>query len=248
MEQEKISVVVLAAGQGTRFEGSSYSEHKTLIPVRGEKMSVLSLKNTVANLGQLSYNTVFMSSSEIVAEDATLEADVVASGANDVRFFSQDAYLNGPAETALEVKKYVRKQAPLLLANADQYVSGSFVDGIVETLSNEDIDGALFCFTSSEDRYSYVTVDENNLATDIKEKVVISDIASTGICLWKTASEFFETAEATEVTEGSELFISDVYAKAIADGKKFIVVMVDAFIDMGTPADLEEFDTKWAAI
>jgi dTDP-glucose pyrophosphorylase len=244
-EREKISLVVLAAGRGTRFAGSDYTEHKTLIPVNGEKMSVFSMKNSVENMKDMSFDVLFLSSPEILEEDASLESDVKAA-VEGVRFVAQEGYLNGPGQSAGYVRNYVRAEAPLFLVNADQYVVGDYVNALDEVLDSDDLDGAILCFNSSEDRYSYVVVDENGVATDMQEKVVISDTASAGLCFWKKASDFYSTLDTMDLSK--EVFISDVHAKAIQNGKKFKVVLLDAFIDMGTPADLEVFDERWAAL
>ena len=244
-EREKISLVVLAAGRGTRFAGSAYTEHKTLIPVNGEKMSVFSMKNSIENMKDMSFDVVFLSSPEIVEEDASLETDV-KNAFEAARFITQNEYLNGPAQSAGYLRNYVRGEAPLFLVNADQYVVGDYAGALDEVLDSDELDGAILCFSSSEDRYSYVTTDENGVATDMQEKVVISDTASAGLCFWKKASDFYSTLDTMDLSK--EVFISDVHAKAIQDGKKFKVVLLDNFIDMGTPADLEVFDERWAAL
>jgi hypothetical protein len=86
------------------------------------------------------------------------------------------------------------------------------------------------------------------VATGMVEKQVISENASTGICFWKSASTYYECIKLVDKDLDEELFISDVHAAGIAAGKKFKVFMVDAFIDLGTPADLDALEERWEAI
>jgi len=249
---ERISVVVLAAGRGTRFlDDPRYSgTHKTLIPVFGKPMSIFAYENSVTNLEDLPIAPIFVTSDEIVEDVDAFKEQVfsVIPEEDGVRVFVQGGYVNGPAATSKLLYNQLRDQAPILFVNADQYVKGSYKEALLEVIESDDLDGALFCFTSSEDRYSYVSVDSNMIATDMVEKQVVGDKASTGICFWKTAKDYFESIELVDKEPGEELFISNVHAAAIAAGKKFKVFMVDAFIDLGTPADLDLLEERWEAI
>jgi dTDP-glucose pyrophosphorylase len=86
------------------------------------------------------------------------------------------------------------------------------------------------------------------IATGMVEKQVVGNIASTGICFWKKAEDYFTALPLVNKGPEEELFISDVHAAAIEAGKKFKVFMVDAFIDLGTPEDLDALEERWAAI
>jgi dTDP-glucose pyrophosphorylase len=238
----KVTVLALAAGRGTRFLESGYTVHKTLIPVRGEKMSLVSVKNSIDNLGDVPHGLVFVTSTEVLSEDPGF-MNQIASTFNDVEIVVQSGYVNGPAISARIAAEKIDPDLPLLLVNVDQYIKGSYELAVKEVMSSKELDGALLCFYSDEDRYSYVTRNNKELATSMQEKVVLSDTASTGICFWKTAKDFYDTLET--INKEGEFFISDVYSRAIADGKRFKVFMVDAFIDMGTPRDLDNLEEKW---
>lgn len=250
--QPLVAVAVLAAGRGTRFlEDPRYaSTHKTLIPVFGQPMSLFSYRNTVENLAELSFAPIFMTSSKVKELDSNFENSIfeVVPKSEGARVYVQDGYVNGPAATSKFLSNLVRPVDPILFVNADQYVVGNYTQGILEVLEDDNLDGALFCFNSDEDRYSYVTVDANMVATGMVEKIVTGDIASAGICFWKQSSDYFEALSTVVKPVGEEVFISDVHAAAIEEGKKFKVFMVDTFIDLGTPDDLDLLEERWEAI
>jgi dTDP-glucose pyrophosphorylase len=250
--QPLVAVAVLAAGQGSRFsEDARYADtHKTLIPVFDERMSIFSYKNTVNNLSNLSFAPVFVTSNIVTELDPNLQEAIyeVVPKSDGARIYVQNGYVNGPAETSKFLANLVRPIDPILFVNADQYIVGTYTEAILEVLGDETLDGALFCFNSTEDRYSYVTVDEDMIATSMIEKVVTGDKASAGICFWKQSSDYFEALETVEKPVEEEVFISDVHAAAITNGKKFKVFMVDTFIDLGTPDDLDLLEERWEAI
>lgn len=250
--QPRVVVAVLAAGRGSRFlEDPRYADtHKTLIPVFDEPMSIFSYRNTVSNLDGLSFAPIFVTSNVVTSLDPSFEQTIyeVVPKSEGTRVYVQDGYVNGPAATSKFLHNLIRPVDPILFVNADQYVVGNYANAILETLADEDLDGALFCFVSDEDRYSYVTVDEDMVATSMIEKVVTGDLASAGICFWKQSSDYFEALATITKPLDEETYISDVHAAAISQGKKFKVFMVDTFIDLGTPSDLDLLEERWEAI
>jgi dTDP-glucose pyrophosphorylase len=250
--QDLVVVVVLAAGAGQRFsEDSRYSStHKTLVPVFGEAMSIFSYRNTVNNLEDLSFATLFVTSAAVIELEPDFKDLVfsVVPAKDGTRVINQGNYVNGQGATTKPLELLIRPVDPVLFVNADQYVVGNYTDAILEILDSEDLDGALFCFDSTEDRYSYVTVDADMTATGMVEKIVTGNIASTGACLWRRTSDYYEALGAVVKDSSEEIYLSDVHDVAIKAGKKFKVFMVESFIDLGTPADLDNLEEKWKTI
>lgn len=249
MDQGQIKLVALAAGQGTRFSSDNkYSGvHKTMIPVFDVPMSVFSLKNTIELMGDLDFIGTYLISDNV---GLTLSEanDLIYSHIKDLRRINaeiQTGYVNGPGESSAVIREAVGLESPILLVNTDQYIVGNFEDPIREALSDDTLDGVIFCFNSSEPRYSYVEVDENMIATSMVEKKVVGDIASAGICFWKNSGMYYQYLDVARELEPGEVYISSVHSAAIKNDRKFKVAMLDEFIDLGTPADLEVLEDKW---
>lgn len=247
-----LTVAFLAAGKGTRFSKTgAYDVPKILIPVGGTPMAVKSYHNLIRQtlMGSVGEDDIF---STVVA--ITDEFDKAYPEFRDqlqqsvpelpINFHIQRGYVDGPARTAEQLKFMIPPNEHLLLSNVDQLVSGDML-GDIKNAVEEGYDGVIFCFESNEDRYSYVTVDENNVATSMIEKKVVSNMASSGHIFFKEAETLFsyidEAIFSREV--GSETYISDVCNEAIKSGLKFKVSMLKSFTDMGTPDDLKRLES-----
>jgi UDP-N-acetylglucosamine diphosphorylase / glucose-1-phosphate thymidylyltransferase / UDP-N-acetylgalactosamine diphosphorylase / glucosamine-1-phosphate N-acetyltransferase / galactosamine-1-phosphate N-acetyltransferase len=248
-----INLVFLAAGKGTRFKDDPrYSVHKTVIPVKGMPMMLQSYKNLKQLLRRDlgpddNISPIMIVTEQLMDEYPELEAEIEkVESAPPLRIHRQKGYFNGPGLSAEPMRFFMEPEKPIFLANADQLIKGKILGPIKEAVA-EGYDGVLFCFSSTEDRYSYVSVDENMVATEMIEKQVISEYASTGLCFWTKSGDFFKSIDSMKKDPTKELFISDICNYAISNGKKFKVVMVDAFIDLGTPDDLDVLDEKWEA-
>ncbi len=252
MSVTRMKLVALAAGQGTRFSSDRrYSgTHKTMVPVFDIPMSIFSLKNTVEMLGELDFDCTYLISDNVGLSLAEVDK-LIYTNIKDLRRIAvevQPGYVNGPGESSAVVKNAVGDDSPVLFVNTDQYVVGDLSSAIREALDDETLDGVIFCFKSDEERYSYVEVDENMVATSMVEKKVISNIASAGLCFWKNSAMYYQYLDVARELEQGEVYISSVHAAAIKNSRKFKVVMLDAFIDLGTPADLEVLEEKWKTL
>jgi dTDP-glucose pyrophosphorylase len=242
-----LPIVFLAAGKGTRF--SENPEPKILVPVGGAPMAVTSIRNLLQdcmkpNMGPEDiFGPIVIITEEINKEYPELKTSIEGIDPNvNFNFMLQSGYLNGPAESASVLTTVVSPDSALFMSNVDQLVQGDIIGEITASV-DEGFDGAIFCFESNEDRYSYVKTDEYPLdkeALEMVEKEVISNKASSGHIFFKEASTFFDNLEPARLTvrEGSEVYISTVCNEAIKSGKKFKVVMLDSFKDLGTPEDL----------
>lgn len=247
-----LSIAFLAAGKGTRFS-ESHEEPKVAIPVANTTMSAMSIKNLFSTcLRPFIGKEDIFSPVVVITKELDEEYPVVREHIDridpdmPVKYVLQRGYVNGPAETASLLEFEVGKDQPLLISNVDQLIKGNVLDSIKEAVDAQ-LDGVIFCFKSEEDRYSYVSVDENGIAVEMIEKEVISEYASSGHIFFSKGENFFNYLNEARFSAelGQEIYISSVCNEAIKDGLKFKVVMLDSFVDMGTPEDLESLGEKW---
>jgi len=247
-----LSIAFLAAGKGTRFS-ESHEEPKVAIPVANTTMSAMSIKNLFRRCLQpfIGKDDIF-NPVVVITKELDEEYPIVREHIDRIdpdmptKFVLQRGYVNGPAETASLLEFEVGVDQPLLISNVDQLIKGNVLDSVKEAVDGG-FDGVIFCFESEEDRYSYVLTDENNVALEMIEKEVISKYASSGHLFFSKAENFFNYLNEARFSAklGEEIYISSVCNEAIKDGLKFKVVMLDSFVDMGTPQDLENLGDKW---
>lgn len=78
-------------------------------------------------------------------------------------------------------------------------------------------DGYIDVFTSNNANYSYVLLDDQRRVREIAEKIVVSDLATSGLYGFKNAQMFQHHYNADE-----DLYISSVYKRMIANGSSII--------------------------
>ena len=99
-------------------------------------------------------------------------------------------------------------------------------------------------FQNTHPKWSYVKTDSEGNVTELREKQVISDMATVGIYYWKHGSDYVKYAEqmiAADRRVNNEFYVAPVYNEAIEDGKKIKTYRVKEMWGIGTPEDLNAF-------
>ena len=159
----------------------------------------------------------------------------------------------GQACSVLLAKDLINSEAPLLVVNCDQhlawdssefleFVSTNSYDGVVTTYDHKGI------VSDQPSPYSFVTLDDKGVATQLEEKFAISDNALNGLFYWSKGSSFVSSAEKM-VGEASskrngEFYISTTYNDLISSGHKIGAYKMSpgSFYSLGSPEDIEKFN------
>ena len=238
----KMNVLIPMAGAGSRFQQAGYTFPKPLIDVRGKPMI------------------------QVVAENLNVEATFVYVVQKEHREkYNLDTLLNlitpnckivevegiteGAACTTLLAKEYIDTDAPLLMANSDQFVewdSNEFMYKMVE----QNLDGGIVTFKATHPKWSFAKTDEYGFVTEVAEKNPISDIATVGIYYWKHGSDYVRFAEQMiqkNIRVNNEFYVCPVFNEAIGDGKKIKTFDVPTMWGLGTPEDLKYYLENYKA-
>ncbi len=224
-----ITVIVPAAGNGSRFAEAGYAVPKMMIPVCDVPM----LRRVLDNLTPDEPHRTVVISRLHHAEISE------ALGVNDTA-----VHLPYPTEGAIDTLLKARNFAtsePLLIGNVDQLVRFDVNDFIASARGS---DGALVTFRSSTPHHSYVTVDHTGAIASIREKEVISNQAVTGVYYFTHGLEFMKYA--TQVVRAntrynSEFYVSSAIARMVDDGKRLTTYDAPTAI-LGTPGELQLFE------
>lgn len=121
---------------------------------------------------------------------------------------------------------------PVVFHNIDTILLGRNMSELCESLKNHA--GFIDVFSANNKDYSYVLVDSKNRVTEIAEKIVVSDLATSGLYAFQSPELFRKFATPQDV------FISSVFKRMIESG---LAVMVGSkhkesdTIVLGTPSD-----------
>jgi len=133
----------------------------------------------------------------------------------------------------------------LIITNCDQIIKDWNLSNFSKFSKN--YDAVLGCFLSNSPKNSYVRIGIDNLVTEVKEKQVISNIATNGLHYWKKAKYFFdsvkEMVDKKDSTNG-EYFVAPTYNYLIHKGQKVGIFMFNQHFPVGTPDDLKFYLSK----
>ena len=226
----KIDVVITMGGLGSRFRKAGYNVPKYMIEAKGKTLfewSMISLDGFKDNVDK--YIFIAMKDENVDAE-SFIKNQCNKLGLKNNQIIMLDYLTDGQATTALLASKYWNKENALLIYNIDTYVES----GEMKT-SDLKGDGFIPCFKAEGTHWSFVRLDENGKAVEIKEKQRISDNCTLGAYYFKSCELYeklyneFYSSEKNLVNgekyvaplynflleKNGEIYISDVPAKKV---------------------------------
>jgi hypothetical protein len=154
-----------------------------------------------------------------------------------------DTLTDGQATTVLHsLEANIDKQNPILVYNIDTYVAPA-------TLKPNQFngDGWIPCFPGQGDSWSFVRVDDQQRAIEVREKQRISPHATIGLYGFSSFDCFeslYQRYYANEANiESKERYIAPLYNQLIMDGGDVYMTSIpeDAVHPLGTPEEVEVF-------
>lgn len=221
-----MQIIILAAGRGTRFNGSEFVNPKPLIEWDGKTMT----QHVIENFKDDGVKIILVKRDEHIIDDL------------DVKTINIDYITEGPACTAYLSKDLIDMDSELVIVNCDQIILDWDKTSFLNFSRN--FDSVLGCFISSKKNNSYVRVNEDNLVTEVKEKEVISNIATNGLHYWKKARYFFESFEEmyeNKDTTNNEYYVAPTFNYLIKKDYKVGIFMFNQHHPIGTPEDLNRY-------
>ena len=236
-----VQLVIPMAGEGRRFSEAGYDSPKPLLEIDGKPMFELVIRNLITPAVD---RVVLLSRDEwdLSASIASLSSalsipisNVPISGTTD-----------GPAGTVEIAAPELDLEAPVVVANSDQYVSGDLA-GFYQAIE-EGIPGVILAMQDDDPKWSYVRVDKHGNALELREKVVISPLATVGIYAFSSGrlmlQAFRDMRKRRDMTNG-EYYVAPSYRYLIEQGAEVRVIDLgpigDVMHGMGIPQDYEAF-------
>jgi len=232
----KMNVLIPMAGAGSRFQQAGYTFPKPLIDVEGKPMIQVVVDNL--NIEATFIYVVQKEHREKYNLDTLLNLITP-----NCKIVEVDGLTEGAACTTLLAKEYIDNDAPLIMANSDQFLewdSNEFMYKMIE----QKVDGGIVTFTATHPKWSFAKVDEYGYVTEVAEKNPISDIATVGVYYWAKGSDYVKYAEqmiSKNIRTNNEFYTCPTFNEAIADGKKIKIFNIDKMWGLGTPEDLKYY-------
>jgi HAD superfamily hydrolase (TIGR01509 family) len=241
-ELKNVNIVIPAAGLGSRFASAGYTFPKPLIDVHGKPM----IQVVVENINIKGRFIFIVQKSHYEKYNLNYLLNAIAPNCVIIQ---TDGLTEGAACSVLLAKEYINNDDPLILANSDQFIEWD-ANQFVYVSNSDNVDGCISIFENSHPKFSYAKCDENGYVTEVAEKKVISNNATTGIYYWKKGSDCVKYTEqmiTKNIRVNNEFYNCPVFNEAIEDGKKIKTVSAKKFWCLGTPEDLQYYLSQYKA-
>lgn len=236
-----MNIVITMAGLGSRFKKVGYKVPKYQIEVNGRNLfewSMLSLEdfNKIENV-----KYIFIVRREDNAKQFILE-EMAKKSIKDINVVEIDGPTDGQATTALMAKEYWAEDEEMIVYNIDTYVEPNFIK-----YNEVQGDGFIPCFKAEGEHWSFVKLDKNNNAVEVREKERISDNCTIGLYYFKSCKLYEEIynnyyKDNTNL-EKNEKYIAPLYNYMIEKGMKVKIcdIPFNKVHVLGTPKEVELF-------
>jgi NDP-sugar pyrophosphorylase family protein len=239
---EPLNIVIPMAGRGSRFLRAGFAEPKPFIPVHGRPM----IEWVVENLRPARpHRFVFLCLAEHVRRyDVRAQLERIAPGCDIVVVRE---LTEGAACTVLLARELIGGDAPLMIANSDQWVDTS-IDEYLEISDRAGVAGLIMTMWADHPKWSYVRLGDEDEVVEVVEKEVVSFEATVGIYNFGRGADYVRAAEsmiARDLRVNGEFYVAPVYNQLIGEGFAIDYCNVGRVEHdvhgLGTPQDLQTF-------
>lgn len=237
-----LNIVVPMAGKGSRFVKEGYILPKPLIDVRGKHMIEVVINNLKP---KCKHQFIFICQNEHIEKFEL--GKIFKNVCKDFKIVGVEGVTDGAAVSVLKSREIIDCDFPLMIANSDQWIDTD-INGYLSDMKNRQLDGSILTMKSNDPKWSYAKVGQDNLVSEVLEKVVVSDEATVGIYSFSKGSDFCKYADYmvhNNIRSNGEFYVAPVYSFLAKDGAKIGVLNIGSdgkgMHGLGTPADLKLF-------
>ncbi len=229
-----MELVVIAAGQGSRFRKAGIVEPKPLVFFRGKPLFWWAAQSALSS-GAFDglHFAILREHIDVFSIDKMIQVYFPRA-----RLHVIDAVTAGAAETAALVGRSLPFHTPVGFVDCDLAFAFARQDGFLPLLKREA--AALCVFRSHNPAYSYVRFDDGGRVVSTVEKQVVSNWAIAGLYVFSSVEIYLEYfSQYAKDCEYPELFMSGVFNHIIAARETVITIPLSHHLPLGTPEDVE---------
>ena len=236
-----MNIIITMAGLGSRFKKVGYTVPKYMIEVNGKNLFQWSMLSLQDFNKQKNVKYIFVVRKEDETKNFILE-ETKKIGLEDVNVIELDKLTDGQATSALLAERYWIENDEMIVYNIDTYVE----PGVMK-YTEINGDGFIPCFNAPGDHWSFVKLDEDGNAIEVREKQRISDNCTIGLYYFKTCKlykkMYQEYYQDESHLEKNEKYIAPLYNYMIEKGMKVKIsnLPFEKVHVLGTPEEVEKF-------
>ena len=175
-----MQIIISMAGLGSRFNERGFVTPKHLIKVENKTLIELAIETLnidgryIFIIRKSEYNDILKNILSQYPNCSIIEIDYVTEG---------------PASSCYLAKNVLNYEDELIITNCDQILEWNSNDFLNKTRV-KNYECSVLTYFSDNPKNSFIKCDENNIAIEIKEKIVISNYALVGVHYFKKAKLF----------------------------------------------------------
>lgn len=240
-----LSVVIPAAGRGSRFVDAGYDIPKPFIDVGGLTM----IQRVIDNLyvPGCRYKLVLRREHLSIPIVGQVLCKLEDEHKQNVDVVYLDSLSEGPAQSVAIAINDLDDDEELLVANSDQLVDFD-CNNLISYAKKCGADGAILTFTETlhDPKWSYAKIDSNYRVQEVAEKDPISSSATVGIYYFATVRLFNKAYEAMvdkQIKVNGEYYVCPLYNELISLGANIVAYEISSskMHGLGIPSDLKKF-------
>ncbi len=235
-----MNIIITMAGLGSRFRKAGYQVPKYMIEAKGKTLFEWSMDSL------LDYNPHISKYIFVVRKEDNAEVFIKEQckkyGITNVEIVEIDYLTDGQATTCMLAIPYCNMDEPIMVYNIDTYVEPynmKYADILGE--------GHIPCFHAEGEHWSFVRLDEEGHAVEVREKVRISDNCTLGAYYFSSAKLYqslYEEYYADDTkSKKNEKYVAPLYNYMLEKGMCVTISIVPAekVHVLGTPEELQVF-------
>lgn len=229
-----MNILIPLGGIGKRFSDYGYHMPKPLIKVLGKEIIFWLLDSLKINEEDKIYipyneNLEYFNFCEIINSKYP---NIKLVPIPDTR---------GASETILIGLEHFNIEGKVVILDGDTWYN----ENILEKIRNVEGNSVLYFESKNPNPiYSYIQI-KDNLITNIKEKIKISNDANSGCYVFESSQKLKEQILKIGFDSQNELYTSQVIDKMIENDVKFTPIRVDDFYVLGTPQQIIQFSKTY---
>lgn len=233
------NIVIPAAGAGSRFVQAGYKLPKPFIDVGGKPMIERVLNNL--NVDDADFTLIVQQEHRRMHPEYFMRLQ----DRYHCRYVATKGVTEGACCTVLLAREIIDSTEPLLIANSDQLVDID-VEEFIADAEERLLHGSILTFPANDTKWSYASIDESGLVTEVREKEVISPHATVGLYYFRRGRDFVACADemiAADDRVNGEFYVCPVYNYAIRHGMSIGIYEMrpEQMHGLGTPEDLNAY-------
>jgi UDP-N-acetylglucosamine diphosphorylase / glucose-1-phosphate thymidylyltransferase / UDP-N-acetylgalactosamine diphosphorylase / glucosamine-1-phosphate N-acetyltransferase / galactosamine-1-phosphate N-acetyltransferase len=233
-----MNIIIPMAGEGTRFPKDKYKVPKPLININGKPM----IQHAIESLQLPGTYHFIIRNDSYYDQICTLLHKILP----DAKIISVEETTEGPASSCLLFADDVNNEEELIICNCDQIMWWDS-ELFLATCRYHKYDGVVVTYHTDTEKNSYAKINKKGFVTEIREKIVLSNISLTGIHYWRKGKYFVESAldmiSCEDRAPNGEFYVGPSYNHMIKNGLSVGVHHIpnEQHNPVGVPEDLKSY-------